>query len=179
MEDKPYIYRKIETNTYYLTFMSMHKSRKTRMEKVWRSGPHSRMQVLSRGLRLNNPGNLRHHTTKWKGEVCPSVDSEFKQFISEAHGYHALLQMVSDCITRYGCTTPRLVIARWAPSAGCPTVSYLDFVCQHTRMDADALLNPNDERQMCKLTAAMSHYENGFFPRMQAVIRGWEMLLTK
>ena len=33
---------------------------------------------LPRGLRMNNPGNIRISTTKWKGEVIPSADKSFK-----------------------------------------------------------------------------------------------------
>ena len=35
---------------------------------------------LPRGLRLNNPGNIRISQTKWQGEVIPSADKSFKQF---------------------------------------------------------------------------------------------------
>ena len=44
---------------------------------------------LPRGLRLNNPGNIRISTTKWQGEIIPSADKSFKQFASLAHGYRS------------------------------------------------------------------------------------------
>ena len=37
---------------------------------------------LPRGLRMNNPGNIRISATKWKGDVIPSADKSFKQFES-------------------------------------------------------------------------------------------------
>lgn len=72
-------------------------------------------QPLPRGLQNHNPGNIRHSAEKWQGEVQPSTDPEFKQFVSDAYGYRALLKLISNYITRYGCTTLRRVIARWAP----------------------------------------------------------------
>ena len=49
---------------------------------------------LPRGLRLNNPGNIRISQPKWQGEVIPSADKSFKQFKTLAHGYRALLKLV-------------------------------------------------------------------------------------
>lgn len=37
---------------------------------------------MSRGLRNNNPGNIRNSSTVWIGEVTPSNDKSFKQFKS-------------------------------------------------------------------------------------------------
>lgn len=39
-------------------------------------------QPTPRGLRNNNPGNIRLSSTKYQGEVQPSQDTAFKQFES-------------------------------------------------------------------------------------------------
>ena len=44
---------------------------------------------LPRGLRNNNPGNIRNSSTVWVGEITPSKDKSFKQFKSMAYGYRA------------------------------------------------------------------------------------------
>lgn len=44
----------------------------------------------SRGLRNNNPGNIRKNNLKYDGEFCPSADDQFKQFKEMAYGYRAI-----------------------------------------------------------------------------------------
>ena len=39
---------------------------------------------MSRGLENRNPGNIRQSRVRYKGEVRPSRDPEFKQFESPA-----------------------------------------------------------------------------------------------
>ena len=52
---------------------------------------------MSRGLRNNNPGNIRLDGVHWKGEKEPSTDNEFKQFETKARGYRAMFQ----CLNTY------------------------------------------------------------------------------
>ena len=49
-----------------------------------------RNSSLPRGLRNNNPGNIRKNSDVFQGEKTSS-DREFKQFKSMAYGYRALL----------------------------------------------------------------------------------------
>lgn len=49
-------------------------------------------QPTPRGLRNNNPGNIRLSSTKYQGEVQPSQDTAFKQFESMAYGYRAIFR---------------------------------------------------------------------------------------
>ena len=42
-----------------------------------------------RGIRNNNPLNIRHSRDRFQGEVVPSRDGAFKQFSSMAYGYRA------------------------------------------------------------------------------------------
>ena len=45
---------------------------------------------MSRGLRNNNPLNIRlSATTVWQGEIRPSQDRSFCQFRTMAYGYPA------------------------------------------------------------------------------------------
>ena len=41
---------------------------------------------LPRGLRNNNPGNIRRNSDVFQGEVNPSRDQQFKQFKTMAYG---------------------------------------------------------------------------------------------
>lgn len=70
---------------------------------------------MTRGLRNNNPGNIRKDGTHWKGEVEPSRDAAFKQFESMAWGYRAMFKCLNTYSRKYGLDTIRKMISRWHP----------------------------------------------------------------
>ena len=51
---------------------------------------------LPRGLRNNNPGNIRISPTRYKGEIVPSSDRAFKQFKSRGWGYRAIFVLLES-----------------------------------------------------------------------------------
>lgn len=72
-------------------------------------------RMSSRGLRNNNPGNIRLSRTLWQGEVHPSQDRSFCQFKSMAYGYRALIKLLQNYRRLNGCRTVADFINRWAP----------------------------------------------------------------
>ena len=52
--------------------------------------------MAARGLRNNNPGNIRLSRTLWQGEIRPSQDRSFCQFRTMAYGYRALEMQVPN-----------------------------------------------------------------------------------
>ena len=70
---------------------------------------------MSRGLRNNNPGNIRHDRDKWQGEIVPSQDQSFKQFSSMAYGYRALIKLLQNYRKLHNRQTITEFINRWAP----------------------------------------------------------------
>lgn len=79
---------------------------------------------MTRGLRNNNPGNIRKDGTHWKGEVEPSRDAAFKQFESMAWGYRAMFKCLNTYSRKYGLDTIRKMISRWAPPSENDTDPY-------------------------------------------------------
>ncbi len=133
---------------------------------------------MSRGLRNNNPGNIRNSPTKWQGEKTPSTDAAFKQFISMAYGYRAMLKLLQNYSKLNGCRTIRQMINRWAPPCENHTDNYIRSVSQGAGISEDAPVNVNDRNLMCRIAAAMSRVENGVPANMADVNAGWD-LLTK
>ena len=88
-------------------------SRKTDINRI--GGKRLKKNELPRGLRNNNPGNIRRNSDVFQGEVNPSRDKEFKQFKSVAHGYRAVFKILSNYYRVYKLTTIRKMIGRWAP----------------------------------------------------------------
>ena len=70
---------------------------------------------MSRGMSNCNPGNIRRSRTRYKGEVRPSRDPEFKQFASLEWGYRAIFVLLHTYRVRYGLGSLDGMIARWAP----------------------------------------------------------------
>lgn len=131
---------------------------------------------MSRGLRNNNPGNIRKSETKWQGEETPSTDREFKQFVSMAYGYRAMLRLLQNYSKLYGCRTLRTMISRWAPPCENDTQSYIATVRKLSGIDTDQVVDVDDRDTMCRLAAAMSQVENGKRAVMADVEAGWDLL---
>ena len=58
---------------------------------------------MSRGLRNNNPGNLRLSKDKWKGLRPVQADKDFFQFVDMQHGYRAMLITLQNYRRKHGC----------------------------------------------------------------------------
>ena len=129
-----------------------------------------------RGLRNNNPGNIRNSNTLWKGEVSPSADRSFKQFTTMAYGYRAMIRLLQNYSQLNGCHTLRTMISRWAPPSENDTSSYIATVAHLTGLDPDRRINVGDPDTMCSLAAAMSYVENGVKAVMADVEAGWNLL---
>ena len=130
---------------------------------------------MSRGLRNCNPGNIRQSRSNFKGEVRPSRDSAFKQFESMAYGYRAMFVLLNSYHKRYGLTTIREMISRWAPPSENFTEGYIRFVSERTGIAADVEVDSRSERDMVPIVAAMSEIENGAKAVMSDVHDGWKL----
>ena len=130
---------------------------------------------LPRGLRNNNPGNIRKNSDVFQGEKTSS-DKEFKQFKSMAYGYRAIFKILSNYYRNYKLDTIRKMIGRWAPENENDTDAYIKAVSDYAGIPADDPININDREQMIRIVAGMSRIENGREADMSAVIAGWNLL---
>ena len=130
---------------------------------------------LPRGLRNNNPGNIRRNSDVFQGENTSS-DKEFKQFKSMAYGYRAIFKILSNYYRNYKLDTIRKMIGRWAPENENDTEAYIKAVSDYAGIPADDPINVNDREQMIRIVAGMSKVENGREADMSDVIAGWNLL---
>ena len=130
---------------------------------------------LPRGLRNNNPGNIRRNSDVFQGEKTSS-DKEFKQFKSMAYGYRAVFKILSNYYRNYKLDTIRKMIGRWAPPKENHTEKYIQFVSDYAGIPADDLINVNNRDLMIRIVAGMSCMENGKDADMSDVIAGWNLL---
>ena len=134
-----------------------------------------RNSSLPRGLRNNNPGNIRKNSDVFQGEKTSS-DKEFKQFKSMAYGYRAIFKILSNYYRNYKLDTIRKIIGRWAPENENDTDAYIKAVSDYAGIPADDPVDINDREQMTRIVAGMSKVENGREAEMSDVIAGWNLL---
>lgn len=134
-----------------------------------------RNNSLPRGLRNNNPGNIRRNSDAFQGEKTSS-DREFKQFKLMAYGYRAIFKILSNYYRNYKLDTIRKMISRWAPENENNTDAYIKAVSDYAGIPADDPINVNDREQMIRIVAGMSKVENGREADMSDVITGWSLL---
>lgn len=119
---------------------------------------------LPRGLRNNNPGNLR----QWAGA---GSDGSFAVFRSATEGLTAMRDNLLS-YGRRGLTTIAQIINRWAPSNENNTNAYISMVARALGVDPNQPLNLGDSNTMSRLMAAMIQHENGYNPFSQEMLRG-------
>lgn len=134
-----------------------------------------RNNSLPRGLRNNNPGNIRRNSDVFQGEKTSS-DREFKQFKSMAYGYRAIFKILSNYYRNYKLDTIRKMIGRWAPENENNTDAYIKAVADYSGIPADDPIDINSREQMTQIIAGMSKVENGREADMSDVIAGWNLL---
>ncbi len=103
---------------------------------------------LPRGLRNNNPLNIRHSASRWQGARAEQTDKAFVQFTSMTMGYRAAWRILETYFNHFEREqqpfTPRNIIFRWAPPNENNSEAYLRSVCQLTNLAGnEALVRPS------------------------------------
>ena len=82
-----------------------------------------------RGIRNNNPLNIRHSADRWQGARVEQTDTEFVQFESMACGYRAAWKVLDTYYLTFKRERKpymvRNIIARWAPPTENDTDAYV------------------------------------------------------
>lgn len=133
---------------------------------------------MPRGLRNNNPGNIRQNSDNFLGEIKPSADSAFKQFESIEYGYRAMFVTLNAYQKRYGLSTIRAMISRWAPAKdNNDTEAYIRAVSSESGVPENSRITSTNKDVMVPIVAAMSRVENGVEANITEVQRGWDLFM--
>lgn len=121
------------------------------------------VMTTPRGIRNNNPGNIRAGTYKFSGQV--GMDEKgFRIFKTPKDGINAL----ESLLKRYqdqGINTTRKIINKYAPSIENDTQSYAEFVATSLEVHEDQELDLNkDTHLLIGLCKAIIKMENGIQP---------------
>lgn len=120
--------------------------------------------MIARGLRNNNPGNLRPGREPWLGQSAQQGDPDFLVFATPEFGLRALIRTLCTYRTAHGCRTVRALISRWAPATENDTEAYVQAVARHCGVGPDAEIEVFDPRTMTALVEAIIRRENGVQP---------------
>lgn len=121
--------------------------------------------TLPRGVRNNNPGNLRITTIAWKGKVpnTQNSDRSFEQFVDYAGipghiwGIRAMFKDIYGDVMRDGQNTVRKLISTYAPPSENATQAYIAVVAKALNKSPDAPIVVSD---FPRLIAAIIAHEN-------------------
>ena len=117
-----------------------------------------------RGIRNNNPLNLRRGDTAWAGLSGVQRDSAFYAFESPEYGIRAAAKVLQTYQEKYGINTVRQVVTRWAPPTENDTSAYVTAVSIWAGLDADEVVDLSSYEVALPLLRAMCRFENGIPP---------------
>lgn len=114
-----------------------------------------------RGIRNNNPGNIRKSAEKWQGLAADQTDAAFFRFVSMEYGVRAMVKILRNYSTRYGLNTVAGIINRWAPPVENNTSAYVAQVARAVGVSAGERIDLDDANTMFELVRAIIAHENG------------------
>lgn len=114
-----------------------------------------------RGIRNNNPLNIRLGASKWQGLSPAGTDPDFCTFTGPEYGIRAAAKLIQTYGEKYGLHSLREIINRWAPPSENDTTSYMTAVSIWSGINADDPVDASDYQSMYNLLRAMTRMENG------------------
>ena len=120
--------------------------------------------MTTRGIRNNNPGNIRKGRTKWQGLAKEQPDSAFCTFTSMPYGIRALIKTLMTYHNKHKLNTVKKIINRWAPPVENNTTAYIQSVCKQMPipLEPDDIIPLADIPQLyVALAKAIARHENG------------------
>ena len=142
--------------------------------------------MTSRGMRNNNPLNIRHSADRWEGARAEQTDKSFVQFETLAYGYRAAWKVLESywkhSKEKREPYTVETIIRRWAPPTENPTDAYVRTVLSLTSLGGkEHLPRPFMGymlEKLARLLAAMTVMECGIPLKevdMDAIWEGYDL----
>ena len=141
---------------------------------------------MTRGIRNNNPLNIRHSADQWQGAAEEQTDKAFVQFKSMAYGYRAAWKTLESYWHHFYQSkqpyTVSTIIGRWAPPTENDTQNYIRTVLMLTSLGGkENLPQPSrgvDTERLERLIRAMTTMECGIPYKevdTKAIREGWRL----
>ena len=125
--------------------------------------------MSARGLRNNNPGNLRKGP-QWLGLSPEQLDTDFAQFVDPEWGIRAMVLLLINYRKKRGMDTIKELVARYAPASENNCKAYEDVLCSALKVKRTDPINWTLVPVMRDLVKAIIFHENGSQPYSDKVI---------
>ena len=125
-----------------------------------------------RGIRNNNPGNIRHGAN-WHG-LNPDgrkIDPAFCVFTDSIYGIRALAKVLVNYKKIHGLNTVRQIISRYAPPNENQTTAYIQSVAKQLGVYPDTVIDIEERRIFPMVSEAIIRMENGIQPYSDETIQ--------
>lgn len=126
-----------------------------------------------RGLRNNNPLNIRHNSDTFQGEI-EGRDKSFKTFSSMPYGYRAAFVTLATYLAR-GWNTIEKIVTHWAPSNENDTEKYIGEVEKRSCVPRKKTLTASNGEDCIMIVDAMSFVENGRRANISDLLDGFNL----
>ncbi len=132
------------------------------------AGTGTAIYMGARGIRNNNPGNIRRGSSQWQGMSAEQTDKSFVQFDDPVYGIRALAKLLKNYQSRYGLNTIEEIISRYAPPSENITGAYVSMVAKAAGVNPRQEILIDDYLQ--RIIPAMIKQENGSQPYPMSLI---------
>ncbi|CAE6902310.1 hypothetical protein ACOMICROBIO_EPCKBFOG_01473 [Vibrio sp. B1FLJ16] len=130
-----------------------------------------------RGIRINNPLNIRIAANAWQGKVTPSRDSAFETFRAPEWGFRAGAILLRNYQLRHELYTLSEIIDRFAPPNENHTANYARFVAGQVGVGVDERIDlVSNKTLLVNVLHAMSIMEVGRHYSKDKVRQGVELV---
>ena len=119
---------------------------------------------LPRGIRTNNPGNIRRGAAAWRGARAEPGDPSFEAFEAPEYGIRALARLLLTYYRMRRLRTVGAILSRYAPPAENDTLSYVAHVSRALGVAPDALIDLEDHETLLRFIKTVIRHENGRKP---------------
>jgi hypothetical protein len=118
-----------------------------------------------RGIRNNNPGNIRLSKEVWQGQSSEQDDGVFVEFTQPLYGLRALMKTLLTYYHKYGLDTVQSLINRYAPPHENATDLYIYEVSKRLGVKRTQKIDVTARETLLTLAQAIVLRENGTPPK--------------
>lgn len=119
--------------------------------------------MVTKGIRLNNPGNIERGQ-KWQGLSDVQADPRFCSFTDPEFGIRAICKILLTYQAKYKIKNIEGMITRWAPAHENPTAAYVSNVAKWSGIGAKVAVDIKNRETLAKIAKAIIRQENGVQP---------------
>lgn len=124
--------------------------------------------MIPRGVKNNNPGNIRYSKAVWEGLAAAQPDPDFVSFIDPMHGLRALMRNLLTHQRKYNLNSVQSLIGDpklgWAPPSENDTGAYVRDVCMHVGVKPADFVDLEIPENLIRMAQAIAQQENGHCP---------------